>query len=104
MTEYAAPTETIADAIVDVEAQAILARNAYVTRFYTRMDPADMTIDPEFVFPGGADVARFHVIDITPVTASAGSTVSGLRFAAAPGLLLGAGIALFIRRRRRHRR
>ncbi len=104
VTEYAAPTETIADAITDVEAQAILARNAYVTRFYTRMDPADMTIDPEFVFPGGADVPRFHVIDITPVTASTGSTVSDLRFAAAPGLLLGAGIALFIRRRRRHRR
>lgn len=101
VTEYAAPTDTIADALTDLEAQSIVDRNAYVTRFYTRMDPTDMTLDPEFVFPGGADVPRFHVIDITPVSASLGGAMSELRIAAAPGLLLAAGLALFIRRRRR---
>ncbi|MBW2463049.1 MAG: DUF2330 domain-containing protein [Deltaproteobacteria bacterium] len=85
VTEYAAPTDTIADAIVDVEAQAILARNAYVTRFYTRMDPADMTIDPEFIFPGGADVARFHVIDITRACCSERASPSSFAAAVATG-------------------
>jgi len=101
VTEYAAPTETIAGALTDVEAQAIVDRNAYVTRFYTRMAPEDMTVDPEFDFPGGEDVPRFHVIDITPVSADTSSTISGLRYAATPGILALVGIGLFIRRRRR---
>jgi hypothetical protein len=101
VTEYAAPTETLQGTVTDVEAQAILDRNAYVTRFYTRMAPEDMTVDPEFVFPGGDDVPRFHVVDITPVSADARSTVSGLRYAGAPAVLLAAGLALAIRRRRR---
>jgi hypothetical protein len=103
VTEYAAPSDTLAGAVTDVEAQAILDRNPYVTRFYTRMAPEDMTADPEFIFPGGEDVPRFHVIDITPVTADASSSISELRYAAAPGLLLAAGIALVVRRRRRRR-
>ncbi len=89
--------------MTDVEAQAILDRNAYVTRFYTRMAPEDMTVDPEFVFPGGEDVPRFHVVDITPRSADARSTLSGLRFAGGPGIVIAAGLALFIRRRRRQR-
>jgi hypothetical protein len=101
VTEYAAPTDTLQGTVTDVEAQAILDRNAYVTRFYTRMAPEDMTVDPEFVFPGGEDVPRFHVIDVTPVSADTRSTVSGLRYAGGPVVLLAAGLALAIRRRRR---
>jgi hypothetical protein len=103
VTEYAALSETIASGLTDIEAQAIVARNPYVTRFYTRMAPEDMTVDPEFVFPGGDDVPRFHVVDITPVSASAGATVSGLRYAVAPGLLAAAFVALVVRRSRRRR-
>ncbi len=104
VTEYAAPTDTLQGGVTDIEAQAILDRNAYVTRFFTTMAPEDMTVDPEFDFPGGDDVPRFHVIDVTPVSADArGATISDLRYAGAPGVLLAAGLALVIRRRRRRR-
>ena len=50
--------------ITDPEARAILERNPYVTRFYTRMTPEQMDVDPEFVFDDVPDdVNRLHVID-----------------------------------------
>jgi hypothetical protein len=100
VTEYAAPTSDV-QGVTDIEARAILSRNAYVTRFYTRMAPEDMTVDPEFVFTGGEEVARLHVVDITPRSASASGLSSGLRYAMAPGILGLAGVALAFRRRRR---
>lgn len=98
VTEYAAPSDSLGG-LTDLEAQALVARNPYVTRFYTRLTPEAMTVDPEFVFPGGEDVARLHVIDITPPMARAGATTSPLRWAAGPGVLALAGLALLFRRR-----
>ena len=98
VTEYAASTEELGTA-TDLEAQALLARNNYVTRFYTRMRPEDMTLDPEFAFPGGGDVPRLHVVDITSDFASAPRT-SALRYAVAPGLLIAAVLGFLFRRRR----
>jgi len=60
-----------------------------------------MTVDPEFIFPGGDEVARLHVVDITPRSARAGSTTSGLRFAGGPLFFLATGLVLAFRRRRR---
>ncbi len=97
ITEVAEPTDQV-QGITDVEAQAILARNQYVTRFYTRLTPELMTLDPEFAFPGGEDVPRMHVIDITPRSARLALS-SPLRYAAAPGTLVLAALALLWRRR-----
>jgi len=100
VTEAAMPTAQLTG-LNDVEAMALAGRSAYVTRFYTRFTPETMTVDPEFVFPGGADVARMHVIDITPRTASAAGASSPLRYAAGPGVLLTAALVLAYRRSRR---
>ena len=100
VTEYAAPTEEVSG-VSDREAQALLDRNAFVTRFYTRLTPEAMTVDPEFIFPGGDAVARLHVIDITPRTASASASTGALRFAMAPFALGSATLAFLWRRRRR---
>jgi len=100
VTEHASPTDELGG-ITDLEARALIERNAYVTRFYTRLTPEAMTVDPEFVFPGGEDVNRLHVVDITPTMSRAGSTASPLRWAAGPGVLGLAGLALLVRRRRR---
>jgi hypothetical protein len=103
VTEFAGPTGQVQN-LTDLEALALTARNAYVTRFYTRMTPEAMLFDPEFVFTGGPDVPRVHVIDITPRTASAGDapakTSSGLRYAAVPFTFVGLGLWLLLRRRR----
>ena len=102
VTELAAPTDTLAG-LTDLEALALASRNPYVTRFYTRLTPEAMTLDPEFVFPGGEDVSRLHVIDITPPSMSAaGSAASPLRWATFPAILGLAGLTLVVRRRRRH--
>jgi len=104
--EYADETSTLTT-LTDLEAQAMVGRHAYVTRFYTRLTPEAMTLDPEFDFPGGADVSNFHVIDITPPMTSALSAPSDARFAAAPivlGLLGLVGHAWGLRRRHQKRR
>ena len=100
VTELAAPTDTLSG-LTDLEALALVDRNPYVTRFYTRLTPEAMTLDPEFVFPGGEDVARLHVIDITPPSMSSAGASSPLRYASFPALLGLAGLALVVRRRRR---
>lgn len=103
--EYAAPTSDIASAVTNIEAQALLSRTPYVTRFYTRLTPEAMTVDPEFDFPGGPDIGRLHVIDLSRPTARA-ERESPTRFAAAApiGMAALAGLALLARRFRRQRR
>ncbi|MEM9067327.1 MAG: DUF2330 domain-containing protein [Myxococcota bacterium] len=103
VVEHASSTGDLGG-ITDPEAQAILARNPYVTRFYTRLTPEQMDVDPEFVFSNEAeDVNRLHVIDL-------GARTSGLltsdetRFAGPPPLVMlmgGAMLAIVWRRRRR---
>ncbi len=88
--------------ITDPEARAIIERNRYVTRFYTRMTPEQMDVDPEFVFDDVADdVNRLHVIDNTNRVAAL-STDESERMAMIPPLsVFGAVlIALGWRRRR----
>jgi len=101
VVEYAGWTDEM-NATDDLEAQALLRRNRYLTRFYTRFRPETMTIDPEFVFVGGDEVTNFHVIDIQPseFTAAPGAE-SGVRFAAMPVAIAGAMLALLWRRRSR---
>ncbi|MDH5492947.1 MAG: DUF2330 domain-containing protein [Myxococcales bacterium] len=78
----------------DPEALAIASRSPYVTRFYTRLPPEEMTVDPEFEFTAGtSDVARLHVIDLSPPSG-----------AFAPFGLLSASLLLGLRRRRRRPR
>jgi hypothetical protein len=105
IVEHASST-TMLEGLTDPEAIALASNNAYVTRFYTRMTPDQMDVDPEFVFTGDyADVNRLHVIDLNAMTASAdtGGAASGLRYAGAAPFGL-AGFALFVRRFRRRRR
>jgi hypothetical protein len=104
VTEFAGPTSQVQN-LTDLEALALTSRNAYVTRFYTRMTPEAMLFDPEFVFTGGPDVPRVHVVDITPRAASAGEpgagkTSGGLRYAAVPFTFAGLGLWLLLCRRR----
>lgn len=104
IVEHASST-TMLEGLTDPEAIALATNNAYVTRFYTRMTPDQMDVDPEFVFTGEyADVNRLHVIDLNAMTASAdtGSSASGLRHAGAAPFGL-AGFALLFRRLRRRR-
>jgi hypothetical protein len=60
-----------------------------------------MTLDPEFVFPGGDDVGRLHVVDLTPPSARAGSTTGTLRYAMSPVVIAAAALVLVARRARR---
>ncbi|MBO6936329.1 MAG: DUF2330 domain-containing protein [Deltaproteobacteria bacterium] len=104
VVEHASST-TMLEGLTDPEAIALATNNAYVTRFYTRMAPEFMDVDPEFIFTETyADVNRLQVIDLNPMTASTdtGSVGSGLRYAGAPFGV--AGIALLVRRLRRRRR
>lgn len=98
--EHAGQTATL-EGLTDPEALALVARNSYVTRLYTRLTPEQMDIDPEFEFVGGEDVNRLHVVDITPSTASLAPT-SDMRFAHGPAWLVAATALLGFRRRRRH--
>jgi len=98
ITEFAGESSALAG-VTNVEARALIARAPYVTRFYTRLTPEVMTVDPEFEFPGGPDVGRLHVIDLTPPTSRA-DTRSELRYATAPAVLGVAAFALGWRKRR----
>ncbi len=101
--EYAAPTRDIAGAVSNIEAQALLGRAPYVTRFYTRLTPEAMTVDPEFDFTGGPDVGRLHVIDLSRPTARAERDTPTRFAAAAPiGMALAALVFAARRLRRKH--
>jgi len=104
VVEYAQPAENV-QGITDPEALAMLARHSYVTRFYTRMTPEQMDVDPEFVIDHGArdDASNFHVIDLQGgmITASLSSDDDSSMATAPPLILAAAGLALVWRRRRR---
>ena len=93
---------SIADTTENQEARALLARNPYLTRFYTRYRPETMTIDPEFVFEGGSDVSNFHVIDLTDTRFAEADTdpSNAIRIASAPTVVIAVGLALLWRRRK----
>ncbi len=58
VTEYARPSAYL-DSAGDPELEALLARNAYVTRISTELDPSEMTVDPEFTIdPSLGDVSN----------------------------------------------
>lgn len=58
VTEFARPTAYL-DASGDPELEALLSRNAYVTRISTELDPSEMTVDPEFTIdPSLPDVSN----------------------------------------------
>ena len=100
VVEHAGATGDLSG-IFHPDAVAVAARNPYVTRFYTRMTPAMMDVDPEFVVSAQSeDVNRLHVIDLGGERASLVSgRDSALRFAAPPFAL--AIFAIFFRRHRR---
>jgi hypothetical protein len=102
VTEFAGPTSTLTG-LTDPDAMSIAGRNAYVTRFYTRFTRDAMTVDPEFTFPGGDDVSRVHVIDLTPRITRTESSSSDARYAAAP-IVLALGTLVVAARRGRRRR
>jgi hypothetical protein len=90
VTEYAQNTARLS-ARGDVILQDILAKNAYVTRLRTFIDPSEMTEDPEFTLdPAGAEVS--NVIQLpAPGTMSTGTMLA----------IFGLGLYLKIRSRRR---
>ena len=103
VVEHASSTHML-EGLTDPEAIALVERNRYVTRFYTRLSQDFMDVDPEFTFTEDyADVNRLHVIDPTQTTARVESRSSDLSYAAgAPfGLaLLTLGVRRFRRRRK----
>lgn len=103
VVEHASPTANLG-AITDPEARAIIERNRYVTRFYTRMTPEQMDVDPEFVFDdAGDDVNRLHVIDNSGRVAalSSSSSEDRERMAAVPPLTVFGAILVALGWRRR---
>lgn len=94
VVEHAAPTSELV--LADTEALGLASRNSYVTRFYTRMPPEAMDIDPEFVFEGGTDADarrnRLHIVDV--------SAPRPERMASPIALAAGVFSVLFWRRRR----
>ncbi len=108
VVEHASGTADLFN-LADPDAVSIAERNPYVTRFYTRLPPERMDIDPEFLFTSEeADVNRLHVIDLTnanrsPDVSAAREAESDSRFASAPivGFFGLTGLTLFARRRRR---
>lgn len=86
VTEFARPSAYLSDA-GDEELRALLSRNAYVTRIRMELDPAEMTLDPEFTIdPTLPDVSNEIGAD-GPVPITAGLTLAVL------------ALALFARRR-----
>ncbi len=105
VVEHASTTDLV-QGTTDTEAQAILGRNRYVTRFYTRFTPDRMEVDPEFtVTAGRGDVNRLHVIDTSNRTASVTGGLSS-RYAAPPLFPAAIGLmgAMLVWRRARRRR
>lgn len=101
VVEHASPTANLG-AITDPEARAIVERNPYVTRFYTRMTPEQMDVDPEFVFDDRADdVNRLHVIDNSGRVAALSTDEASERTAAVPPLAVFGAILVALGWRRR---
>lgn len=61
VTEYAEPTSTLANAATDELVKKLITNYAYVTRFFARISPEEMTIDPDFkMIKGGQDITNIH--------------------------------------------
>ena len=61
VTEFAGPTAKLAVGARDADLRKLLSQHAYLTRFYTRISPAEMTVDPVFRFnPSLLAVSNVH--------------------------------------------
>jgi hypothetical protein len=59
VTEFAGPTSQLRP--TDPAAQALALKYPYLTRFYTRISPDEMTVDPVFdAAPGKSDISNIH--------------------------------------------
>jgi hypothetical protein len=59
--EYAAPTTLLANAAADDLVKKLFSDYAYVTRFFARISPEEMTVDPDFkLIDSGHDVSNVH--------------------------------------------
>jgi hypothetical protein len=56
ITEYANPTKALADTVTDPLLQELVNNYGYLTRFFARISPEEMTIDPVFEFNGDLPV------------------------------------------------
>ena len=65
VTEYAGPTTALRPA--EPTAQQLVQKYPYLTRFYTRISPEDMTVDPVFDYaPDKGDVNNVHDLSKLP--------------------------------------
>ena len=65
VTEYAGPTTGLRAA--EPTAQQLVQKYPYLTRFYTRISPEDMTLDPVFDYaPDKGDVSNVHDLSKLP--------------------------------------
>ncbi len=63
ITELAGPTSAIT--VTNEAARRLLDRGRYITRLFTRIRPADMTMDPRFeIDPDARNVSNLHLIDL----------------------------------------
>jgi hypothetical protein len=65
ITEFAGPTSKVA--ATDLDLKVLLSHYIYLTRVYTQISPADMTVDPVFKFDGSLpDVSNIHDLSKDP--------------------------------------
>jgi hypothetical protein len=84
ITEFAGATDALANRGVTADTQAILGSGKYLTRLYTVISPADMTLDPDFVLsdPGKlGDVSNVHRLGDESLAARGLPTTMFLAFA-----------------------
>ena len=61
ITEYAQPTSALGNAATDELVKNLFSNYAYVTRFFARISPEEMTVDPDFkLIDSGHDVSNIH--------------------------------------------
>jgi hypothetical protein len=89
VTEFADATDRLAAGLSDPESLRLLGAHPWVTRFYTRLTPEAMTMDPMFVFSPGATVSNSHAIDLSASRPEGrGRRSGGVAYAAMPLLLV----------------
>jgi hypothetical protein len=77
ITEFAGPASKVA--ANDLDLKVLLSHYNYLTRVYTQISPADMTVDPVFKFDGSLpDVSNIHDLSKDPnrIWECSGSQVS----------------------------
>jgi hypothetical protein len=61
ITEYAQPTSALTGAPNDTLVKKLFNSYAYVTRFFGRISPEEMTVDPDFkLIEGGQNISNVH--------------------------------------------